>query len=60
MPHGVIDLAPLLYVVRATERPLLLLVGGLLLMIPTISVIPTVTVVPAISCVDIPIILSLS
>jgi hypothetical protein len=58
MPYGAMDLTPLLCVVRAIERPLLLLVYGLLLMIPAIPTIPAITVVPMISSVGLPIVLS--
>jgi hypothetical protein len=53
------DLAPLLCVIRATERPLLLLIRGLLLVvfaISTTSVIPTISPV---SCVDFSVVLLL-
>jgi hypothetical protein len=50
------DLAPLLYLVKATERPLLFLIGGLLTAIPTIS---AVFVVSPIGHVDLPIVLLL-
>jgi hypothetical protein len=50
------DFTPLLYVSRAMERSLLLLIRGLLLAIPVISVISTISVISmisSISCVDI-------
>jgi hypothetical protein len=50
------DLAPLLYVVRATKMPLLLLIRGLLLMI---SVIFVILVISPISRVDFLVILLL-
>jgi hypothetical protein len=39
---GVMDLAPLLYIIRVLERSLLLLLSGLLLAVSTISPIPTI------------------
>jgi hypothetical protein len=36
------DLAPLLCIIRATERPLLLLLCGLLLVISVVFMIPTI------------------
>jgi hypothetical protein len=53
------DLAPLLYVVRATEKPLLFLVCRLLLTIPVISTVPVILAVFVISCVDLLIVLLL-
>jgi hypothetical protein len=50
------DLAPLFYVVRATERPPLFLIRGLLAAIPVIS---AVLVVSPIGRVDLPIVLLL-
>jgi hypothetical protein len=50
------DLAPLFYVVRATERPPLFLIRGLLAAIPVIF---TVLVVSLIGRVDLPIVLLL-
>jgi hypothetical protein len=50
------DLAPLLYVVRVTERPLLFLIGGLLAAIPAIS---AVLAISPIGHVDLPIVLFL-
>jgi hypothetical protein len=50
------DLTPLLCVVRATERSLLFLIGGLLAAIPAIS---AVLAVSPIGHVDIPIVLLL-
>jgi hypothetical protein len=47
------DFAPLLYVVRASEGPLIFLIGGLLVVIPAISV------VPLIGHIDLPIVLLL-
>jgi hypothetical protein len=49
----VIDLAPLLYVVRVTERSLIFLIRGLLL---AVSVVP---VISSVSLVDFPIVLLL-
>jgi hypothetical protein len=49
----VIDLAPLLYVVRVTERSLIFLIRGLLL---AVSVVPVISLV---SLVDFPIVLLL-
>jgi hypothetical protein len=54
MAYGTIDVAPLLYVSRAMERSLLLLIYGLLLAIAAISVIPTISMI---SCVDLSIIM---
>jgi hypothetical protein len=48
-----IDLAPLLYIYKAMEPSLLLLIWGLLLAIPVISMISSI------SCVDLPIVLLL-
>jgi hypothetical protein len=53
------DLAPLLYVVRATEKPLLFLVCRLLLTIPVISTVTVILAVFVISCVDLLIVLLL-
>jgi hypothetical protein len=53
------DLAPLLYIIRAIERPLLFLIRGLLLVISTISVVSAIFVISPISCVDFSIILLL-
>jgi hypothetical protein len=39
MSWGMMDLAPLLYIIRASEGSLLLLIWGLLAAIPTISVV---------------------
>jgi hypothetical protein len=50
------DLAPLLCVVRATERPLLFLIRGLLALKPMISVVLAIS---PIGRVDLPIILLL-
>jgi hypothetical protein len=49
-----INLAPLLCIDRATERPLLLLIYRLLLLM-----IATISLIPVISCVDLPIVLLL-
>jgi uncharacterized membrane protein len=53
------DLAPLLYIIRAIEMPLLFLIRGLLLVISTISVVSAIFVISPISCVDFSIILLL-
>jgi hypothetical protein len=53
------DLAPLLYVVRATERLFLFLVYGLLLTIPVIFTVPAISMIFVIGCVDLPIVLPL-
>jgi hypothetical protein len=50
------DLAPLLCVIRATKRPLLLLIRGLLLAVFVVSVIFAISPV---SCVDFPVVLLL-
>jgi hypothetical protein len=53
MSYGVMDLAPILYVIRVMERPLFFLIRGLITMITVVSVISPV------SCVDFLIILLL-
>jgi hypothetical protein len=52
------DLAPLLCVVRATERPLLL-IQGMLLVVFVISSFSTILAISSVSCVDPPVILLL-
>jgi hypothetical protein len=49
-----INLAPLLYVIGASDRSLLLLIRGLLTVIPTIS---TVLLISSVSSIDLPIVL---
>jgi hypothetical protein len=53
------DLAPLVYIIRGTERHLLFLIHGLLLVIPVISVVSVIFVIFSVSRVDFPIILLL-
>jgi hypothetical protein len=50
------DLAPLLCVVRATERPLLFVIRGLLATIPMISIVFAVSLI---GHVDLPVVLLL-
>jgi hypothetical protein len=57
MPRGTMNIAPLLCIDRATERPLLFLICRLLLMIPVTFVISATTMM--IGRVDLPIILLL-
>jgi hypothetical protein len=54
MTCGAVDLAPLLRVVRMSERPLLFLLRGLL---ATICAVSLVLVITSVSCVDLTIIL---
>jgi hypothetical protein len=49
-----INLAPLLYVIGASDRSLLLLIRGLLTVIPTIS---TVLLISSVSSIDLSIVL---
>jgi hypothetical protein len=53
MSRGMMDFTPLLSISRAMERPLLLLIYGLLLTIFVVSAIPTIC------SVDLPIVLLL-
>jgi hypothetical protein len=46
------DLAPLLYIIRATKRPPLFLIQGLLLVIPVISTVFVNFAISLVSCVD--------
>jgi hypothetical protein len=59
MPIGVMDLAPLLYILRASERSPLLLLRGLPLPVPAISTISVVPAISTIGSIDFPIILLL-
>jgi hypothetical protein len=54
MSCGMMNQAPLLYVIRASEGSLLLLIRGLLAVIPAIS---TILPISAVSSVDFPIVL---
>jgi hypothetical protein len=54
MPGGAMDLSPLLYIVRATERPLLFLIRGLLLVFSVVSTVSTILAISLVSCVDFP------
>jgi hypothetical protein len=56
---GTINLAPLLYIIKVMEWPLLFLIWRLLLAIPTISAVSTTFVISSVSCVDFPIVLFL-
>jgi hypothetical protein len=56
MSCGVMDLTPLLCVVRAMKMTLLFLIGGLLAVIPMISVVLAVS---PINHIDLPIVLLL-
>jgi hypothetical protein len=53
------DLAPLLCIIRVMEMPLFFLIRGLLLAIPTISTVFMIFATSLISCVDFPIVLLL-
>jgi hypothetical protein len=57
MSCGTMDLTPLLYVNRAKEQSLLLLICRLLLAIPMISTVSTIPAVSTIGCVDLSIVL---
>jgi hypothetical protein len=59
MSCGTMDLTPLLYISRAMEQFLLLLIQGLLLVIPAISTISVIPAISPISCVDLSIVLLL-
>jgi hypothetical protein len=46
------DLAPLLYVIRTIERPLLFLIQGLLLAVSMVSAVSTILVISLVSLID--------
>jgi hypothetical protein len=53
------DLTPLLCVIRATERPILLLIRGLLVVVSVVSTVSTILVMSSVSRVDFPVVLLL-
>jgi hypothetical protein len=53
------DLAPLLYIIRATEMPLLFLIRGLLLMVSAVSVVSVILTISSVGRVDFPVVMLL-
>jgi hypothetical protein len=53
------DLAPLLYIIRTMERPLLLLIRGLLLVVSTIFMVSAILAISQVSRVDFSVVLLL-